>query len=563
MDQNPKQQVVERIKSATNILVTVSNNPSVDQLAACIGFTLMLNKLGKHATAVFSGTVPSTLEFLQPDKTIEKNTDSLQDFIIALDKSKADKLRYKVEDDVVRIFITPYRTSISEKDLEFSLGDFNVDAVVALGITKKEEIDQAIVAHGRILHDATVMTVTAGEATSDVGSINWHESAASSLSEMLVSISESFQSGLLDPQMATSFLTGIVAETERFSNSKTSPKVMTMSAQLMAAGANQQLIATKLAPPEPEPAPPAPTPDTTPAPAVPEQPKADGEIDIRHEEAHSPAGAGALADGGKPEDDAEIHIDDDGNLKRQAELAAQKKAEEEAAAKAAQSPAEAAAPATNSETPPAGNGYLAGPSHKVIAPLPGQGNFDPLQPDAAASPLTLPPVQPATPPHPIDSPLPPAPAADSPLPPPAPDNQTLTQLEQNVHSPHLNAVSGNPLDEARQAVATAGLDTPPLPQAAQAIGAQHVDLQLPAADAPLPPAPDPSAMTGVAGILQATGSGEPPAPAPQDGSAMPPPPVPPPMTAPYFEPKTSHHNPYLNPNDKPSDKKEDANDAPL
>jgi hypothetical protein len=65
---------------------------------------------------------------------------------------------------------------------------------------------------------------------------------------MLVSISESFQSGLLDGQMATAYLTGIVAETDRFSNEKTSPKVMTMSAQLMAAGANQQLIATQLNP---------------------------------------------------------------------------------------------------------------------------------------------------------------------------------------------------------------------------------------------------------------------------------------------------------------------------
>src|SRR6195952_5606031 len=143
MEQNPKQQVVERIKSSTNILVTVSNNPSVDQLAACIGFTLMLNKLGKHATAVFSGTVPSTIQFLQPEKTLEATTDSLQDFIIALDKSKADKLRYKVEDDVVRIFITPYKTSISDADLEFSQGDFNVDLVIALGVRLQEDLDQA------------------------------------------------------------------------------------------------------------------------------------------------------------------------------------------------------------------------------------------------------------------------------------------------------------------------------------------------------------------------------------------------------------------------------------
>lgn len=248
MDSAPKQQIVERVKQANNILVTVSNNPSVDQLASCIGLTLMLNAMGKHATAVFSGKAPSTLEFLQPEKTLESNTDSLRDFIISLDKSKADKLRYKVEDQVVRIFITPYRTKISEADLIFSQGDFNVEVVIALGVKEREHIDNAITAHGRILHDATVVSLNAGEGggNNDVGSLNWQEPAASSLCEMVVSVSEAFGSGLIDSQMATAFLTGIVAETERFSNTKTSPKVMTMSAQLMAAGANQQLIASKL-----------------------------------------------------------------------------------------------------------------------------------------------------------------------------------------------------------------------------------------------------------------------------------------------------------------------------
>src|SRR3954470_23020010 len=120
MDAAAKQQIVERIKQAENILVTVSANPSVDQLASCIGLTLLLNKMGKSATAVFSGKIPSTIEFLQPEKTLETSTDSLRDFIISLDKAKADKLRYKVEDQFVRIFITPYRTSLSEKDVQFS-----------------------------------------------------------------------------------------------------------------------------------------------------------------------------------------------------------------------------------------------------------------------------------------------------------------------------------------------------------------------------------------------------------------------------------------------------------
>lgn len=246
MDKTPKQQIVEKIKNSTNILVTVSDNPNVDELSAAIGFALILNKLDKHATAVFSGEVPKELEFLKPQKTLEDNTLSLRDFIISLDKDKADKLRYKVEDDVVRIFITPYRTKITKDDLVYEEGDFNVDLVIALGVTDQDHLDGAIKAHGRILHDATVATVNAGSESSSLGSIDWHNEDASCLCEMLVSVSEALKGGLLDKQMSTALLSGIVYSTDRFSNAKTTPKLMTMAAQLMAAGADQQLISTNL-----------------------------------------------------------------------------------------------------------------------------------------------------------------------------------------------------------------------------------------------------------------------------------------------------------------------------
>jgi nanoRNase/pAp phosphatase (c-di-AMP/oligoRNAs hydrolase) len=244
-----KQHLVEKLKVANNILVTVRNNPSVDQLSACIGLTLLLNKLNKHATAVFSGDIPSTMEFLKPEETIEKNTDSLRDFIIALDKSKADKLRYKVEDKTVKIFITPYKTSISQKDLDFSQGDFNVDVVVALGAHEQQELDQAITEHGRILHDAAVVSINNSE-NGSLGSINWQDTTTSSLSEMVMQLSKDLgkekDKSIIDEQIATALLTGIVAETDRFSNARTTSETMSVSAELMAAGANQQLVATKL-----------------------------------------------------------------------------------------------------------------------------------------------------------------------------------------------------------------------------------------------------------------------------------------------------------------------------
>ncbi|HSH17997.1 MAG TPA: hypothetical protein VK978_01300, partial [Candidatus Saccharimonadales bacterium] len=243
---NQRAQVVEKLKASNNFLVTVSRDPSVDALAACIGLTLLLNKLNKQATAVFSGEVPSAIRFLKPDKTLQKNADSLQDFIISLDKSKADKLRYKVEDDVVRIFITPYKTSLSSRDLSYSKGDFNVDVVIALGVSRREDLDTAIAGHGRILHDATVISITNTE-NAQLGTLHLEDTAASGMSELITHMSDELGYGLFDDQIATALLTGLVAATEHFGNAKTTPMTLTAAADLLEAGANQQLVSAQLA----------------------------------------------------------------------------------------------------------------------------------------------------------------------------------------------------------------------------------------------------------------------------------------------------------------------------
>ena len=246
-DSNALKQIVDKIKDSSNVLVTVNTNPSVDELSSALAITLFINKLNKHATAVFSGEVPPAIEFLQPEKTFENTVDSLRDFIIALDKEKADHLRYKVVDDMVKIFITPYRTTINEQDLEFSQGDYNVEVVLAVGVQNESDLDRALESHGRILHDATVAAISLGEPTK-LGGIEWNDAGASSYSELLFQLAEAIKGdkNLLDEQIATAFLTGIVAATNRFSNEKTTSKAMTIAAQLMSAGANQQLIATKL-----------------------------------------------------------------------------------------------------------------------------------------------------------------------------------------------------------------------------------------------------------------------------------------------------------------------------
>ena len=236
--------VIEKIRESENILVTLSRDPSVDEMAGALALTMFLDGLQKHTTAIYSGKTPDALKFLQPEGTFESNTASLQDFIIALSKEKADHLRYKLEGDFVKIYITPYKTTLSEADLEFSHGDYNVDLVLALSVPSVADLDAALAEYGRIMHDATTVDITC-EAPGKFGEIEWSDPGASSVSEMLTRLIFRMQGEEveLDKGIANALLTGIVAATGRFSNERTNSETMQLAAKLMAMGADQQMIA--------------------------------------------------------------------------------------------------------------------------------------------------------------------------------------------------------------------------------------------------------------------------------------------------------------------------------
>ena len=235
-------QIVAKITNSENILVALSRNPSVDEIASAVGLALFLEDAGKHVTAIYSGETPNVLEFLKPEETFEDNTDSLQDFIIALSKEKADHLRYKVDGDYVKVFITPYKAKIDQDDLEFSHGDYNVDLVIALNVPTASDLDAALSEHGRIMHDASAIDITTGE-PGRFGEIEWSDPESSSIGEMVANLLTVIKKPEITPVVATALLAAMMAATNRFASENTKSTTMTMAAKLMELGADQQLVA--------------------------------------------------------------------------------------------------------------------------------------------------------------------------------------------------------------------------------------------------------------------------------------------------------------------------------
>ena len=248
-DESPKAQLIQKIKAVNNILVTVSRNPSVDQLVSALALAMALNKLGKRSVAVFSGQIPAEIHFLDPEKVFESNADSLRDFIISISVDKADRMQVKPEGDFVKVYITPYRTTITPDDLRFEDGDFNIELIIAIGVASRDELDASIASHGKIFHNAVTATMNLSKLNHALGTISWQDERLGCYSEMCYSLAVGLagnDKSLIDSSVATAFLTGVVSATDQFRNSVTTPAIMSLSAELMAKGANQQLVTSEL-----------------------------------------------------------------------------------------------------------------------------------------------------------------------------------------------------------------------------------------------------------------------------------------------------------------------------
>ena len=242
---NITNRVVEKIKASENILIALSKNPNIDEISAALGLAMILDTIHKHVTAIFSGQIPNVLQFLKPEETFEKTTNSLQDFIIALSKDKVDHISYKIEGDFVKVYVTPYKATIGQSDLSMSHGDYNVDLVICFNVISGDEIDPALSEYGRIMHDATAINLTV-DTPGRFAELEWQDSNVSSISEMIVGLADRLGLASFSEQVATALLTGIVASTDHFSNPRTSSNTMSIASKLMSFGANQQLISSQI-----------------------------------------------------------------------------------------------------------------------------------------------------------------------------------------------------------------------------------------------------------------------------------------------------------------------------
>ncbi len=247
MELTPKQQAVELIRQAEKILLVTGREPNNDQLASVVALQLALTKLGKQAQAIISDKLPKAASVLKTDPVATDLTGA-RDFIVSLDLKnvEVDKLKYNIDGGKLNVVVTPHKGNFEARDASFDYGAVQFDLVLALGVPNFSRLDRLIDANPTIFDGLHVINVDYHRINDNWGSVNLIDPLASSTAEMLLGLIESLDQGLIDTDVSTALLTGIMAATNRFTGRDTTPKAMTVAAQLLAGGARQQDVVRAL-----------------------------------------------------------------------------------------------------------------------------------------------------------------------------------------------------------------------------------------------------------------------------------------------------------------------------
>lgn len=244
----PQKQVLDLIGKSENILVLPSCPPDGDSLGSAIATYLLLKKLRKNITVICKDPVPEVLQFLPNVKIVGNKMVSSNDFVITVDLrgTELENVKHSVEDNKVNIIFTPKRGHLSEDNISFNKGKIDYDLIITVDCAELSQLGEVYENNIELFQQIPIINIDHHISNSHFGKLNCVDIMASSTTEILLPLFEEMeketQKDLMDEDIATLLLTGIITDTGSFQNANTTPKSFAKSAQLIAHGARQQEI---------------------------------------------------------------------------------------------------------------------------------------------------------------------------------------------------------------------------------------------------------------------------------------------------------------------------------
>lgn len=247
METTPKQQAIELINQSKRILLVPSGLDG-DSLGSTLGLFRVLKKMGKQVSAVSLETAPAAYRFLPHVSDLQTSLDGGRDFVITLNNPEVetDKLSYNFDGGKLNIIISTKKGLFQAENVEVAAGTLNYDLIITLDTATPDQLGALYTQNPDLFKEVPVVNIDHHATNSYFGQVNLVNMTAASTTEILVGIIEALGPDLLDEDVATCLLTGLIADTGSFQHPNTTPKALTVAAQMVGYGARQQEIVKNL-----------------------------------------------------------------------------------------------------------------------------------------------------------------------------------------------------------------------------------------------------------------------------------------------------------------------------
>lgn len=245
MSLNPEQQAFEQINRAKRILITTRAHATNDAIASTLACFLFLQKLGKDSAVVIpefkSADVPSFLPALE---NIRSKVGALRAFHISLDLKNVplDELLYDVQNQTLEITLVPKTGEWTPADVTLHPGEKRYDLIIAVDAPDFQSLGELARDHADFLYQTPILNIDSNPSNENWGQVNIIDLNAVSTTEILFGLFEKWNRNLINEDIATTLLVGLIAKTDSFRSPNVTPKTLTVASQLAAMGARREQI---------------------------------------------------------------------------------------------------------------------------------------------------------------------------------------------------------------------------------------------------------------------------------------------------------------------------------
>jgi nanoRNase/pAp phosphatase (c-di-AMP/oligoRNAs hydrolase) len=243
------QQVLEAIKRSTHPLICVPTAGGSDAYASALGLEKVLAKLEKQPVIVAAdGSAPKNLHFLEGHKKIKPKLENLRRFVIELDasKTKVDELSYEMKEDKLLVHLSPKEGFWEQKDVNTSSSGYRFDLIICIGSPDYEACAHLYRDNPDFFFNTPVINIDHSPENEHYGQFNIVDLTASACGEVCHDLIEAIEPALIDDEVATAFLTGMIAKTKSFKTKNVTPKTLQTASKLIAKGAKRDTIVEQL-----------------------------------------------------------------------------------------------------------------------------------------------------------------------------------------------------------------------------------------------------------------------------------------------------------------------------